>query len=98
MEVKKDEETSWWGMSEEESSQAGQAWSKVGTNGRYVDITTAFFAEVPQDPKNPRIKAKMDKAHEALEKLTSGYRDLDIQNSQNSFFNPMRHVRALYHL
>ena len=71
-EVKKDEETSWWSMSEEEAAQEGQAWSKVGTKGRYVDIATAFFADVPQEPKDPRIKAKMDKANEVLEKLTSG--------------------------
>ena len=37
-----------------------------------MDIATAFFADVPQDPKHPRIKAKMDKANEVLEKLTSG--------------------------
>ena len=54
-EVKKDEETSWWGMSEEEAAQEGQAWSKVGTKGRYVDIATAFFADVLQDPKDLRI-------------------------------------------
>ena len=71
-EVKKDEETSWWGMSEEEAAQEGQAWSKVGTKGKYVDIATAFFADVPQDPKDPRIKAKIDKANEVLEKQTSG--------------------------
>ena len=59
-------------MSEEEAAQEGQAWSKVGTKGRYVDIATAFFADVPQDPKEPRIGAKMDKANEVLEKLTSG--------------------------
>ena len=33
-EVKKDEDTSWWGMSEEEAAQEGLAWSKVGTKGR----------------------------------------------------------------
>ena len=71
-EVKKDEETSWWGMSEQEAAQEGQVSSKVGTKGRYVDITTVFFADVPQDPKDPRIKAKMEKANEILEKLTSG--------------------------
>ena len=37
-----------------------------------MDIVTAFFADVPQDPKDPRIKAKMDKANEVLEKLTYG--------------------------
>ena len=37
-----------------------------------MDIATTFFADVPQDPKDPRIKAKMDKANEVLEKLTSG--------------------------
>ena len=37
-----------------------------------MDIATAFFADVPQDPKDPRIKAKMDKANEVLGKLTSG--------------------------
>ena len=37
-----------------------------------MDIATAFFTDVPQDPKDPRIKAKMDKANEVLEKLTSG--------------------------
>ena len=37
-----------------------------------MDIATAFFADVPQNPKDPRIKAKMDKANEVLEKLTSG--------------------------
>ena len=63
-EVKKDEETSWWGMSEEEAAQEGQAWSKVGTKGRYVDIVTAFIADVPQDLKDLRIKAKMDQANE----------------------------------
>ena len=42
-EVKKDEETSCWGMSEEEAAQQGRTWSKVGTKGRYVDIATAFF-------------------------------------------------------
>ena len=45
-EVKKDEETSWWGMSAEEAAQEGQVWSKVGTKGRYVDIATGFFADV----------------------------------------------------
>ena len=69
-EMKKDEETSWWGKSEEEAAQEGQAWSKIGTKGRYVDIVMAFFANVPQDPKDPKIKAKMDKANEVLEKLT----------------------------
>ena len=59
-------------MSEEVAAQEGQVWSKVGTKGRYVDIATAFFADVPQDPKDPRIKAKMDKANEVLERLTSG--------------------------
>ena len=33
-------------------------------------IATAFFADVPQDPKDPKIKAKMDKANEVLEQLT----------------------------
>ena len=37
-----------------------------------MDIATAFYADVPQDPKDSRIKAKMDKAKEVLEKLTSG--------------------------
>ena len=36
-----------------------------------MDITTAFLVDVLQDPKDPRIKAKMDKANEVLEKLTS---------------------------
>ena len=36
-----------------------------------MDIATAFFADVPQDPKDPRIKAKMDKVNTVLEKLTS---------------------------
>ena len=59
-------------MSEEEAAKEGQAWSKVGTKGRYVDIATAFFADVLQDPKDPRLQAKMDKVNEVLEKLTSG--------------------------
>ena len=46
-EVKKDEETSWWGMSEEEATQEGQDWSKVATKGKYVDIATAFFTDIP---------------------------------------------------
>ena len=66
------DETSWWGISEEEAAQEGQAWTKVGTKGTYVDIATAFFADVPQDPKDPRIKAKMDKANGVLKKSTSG--------------------------
>ena len=70
-EVKKDVETGWWGMSEEEAAQEGQEWSKVGTKGRYVDIATAFLADVPQDPKDPKIQAKMYKANEVLKKLTS---------------------------
>ena len=37
-----------------------------------MDIATAFFADVPQDSKDPRIKARMDKANEVFEKLTSG--------------------------
>ena len=37
-----------------------------------MDIATAFFADVPQDAKDPRIKAKMDKANEVFEKMTSG--------------------------
>ena len=37
-----------------------------------MDIATAFFEDVPQDPKDPRMKAKMDKANEVLEKLISG--------------------------
>ena len=59
-------------MSEQEAAQEGQVRSKVGTKGRYVDIATVFIADVLQDPKDPRIKAKMDKANEILEKLTSG--------------------------
>ena len=37
-----------------------------------MDIATAFFADVPQDPKDLRIKAKTDKANEVLDKMTSG--------------------------
>ena len=71
-EVKKDQGRSWWGMSEEEVAHQGQAWSKVGTKSRYVDIATASFTDVPQDPKDPRIKAKIEKANEVLDKLRSG--------------------------
>ena len=59
-------------MKEEEVAQEGQGWSKVGTKGRYVVIATEFFADVPQDHKDPKIKATMDKANEVLKKLTSG--------------------------
>lgn len=59
-------------MSEEEVAQENQAWSKGVAKGRYVDIATAFLADVPQELKDRRINAKMDKGNEVLEKLTSG--------------------------
>ena len=68
--VKEDEQIANWGMTEEEAKQEIQAWSKVGTKGRYVDIATALYEDVPTNPNDERYKEKMVKVNEILEKLT----------------------------
>ena len=57
--VKEDEQTANWGMMKEEAKQEMQAWSKVGTKWRYVDIATAFYEDVPTNPNDKRYKKKM---------------------------------------
>ena len=69
--VKEDEQTANWGMTEEEVKQETQAWSKVKTQGRYVDIATAFYEDVQTNPNDERYKKKMAQVNEILEKLTS---------------------------
>ena len=69
--AKEDEQTANWGMTEEKAKQETQAWSKVGTKRRYVDIATAFYEDVRTNPNDGRYKKKMVQVNEILEKLTS---------------------------
>ena len=69
--AKEDEQTANWGMMEEEAKQEMQAWSKVGTKGRYVDVVIAFYEDVPTNPNDERYKKKMAQVNRILEKLTS---------------------------
>ena len=48
-----------------------QAWYKVGTKGRYIDIAIAFYEDVPTNLNDERYKEKMAKVNAILEKLTS---------------------------
>ena len=43
-----------------------QAWSKVETKGRYIDIATAFYEDVPTNPNDERYKKKMVQVNEIL--------------------------------
>ena len=85
-EVKKDEETSRWGMSEEEAAQEDQAWSKVGTKGRYVHQQKRFSARVfrlcMSHLSAPRTSSNnlsvMSRPEATAKKITSGsYSQID---------------------
>ena len=51
-------------MTEEEAKQETHAWSKVGTKGRYVDVATAFYEDVPTNPNDERYNKKMAQVNE----------------------------------
>ena len=68
--VKEDKQTANWGMMEEEAKQETQAWYEVRTKGKYVNIATAFYEDVPTNPNDERYKKKMAKVNEILQKWT----------------------------